>query len=165
MISSLMAYDADGNVVATLDYLVARSDSGKVIGLVDFAAQEQDGKLREVWDVKGAVGSGTWPEWLGPQAPDFMVDAPLFESQAPDGTPVQRRGPITALVHKRSGHRRERAAIEAAVAAVEPNERGERDIRHLVGGPDRPLLLDEEGRTRKREPVTRPNLPIIGRER
>lgn len=130
MIGSLLAYDSDGNVVATLDYLVARDDAGKVVGLHNFEAHElAGGKLRSFWTVEGAVGSGTWPEWLGSQAHGFRVE---------------RQGKrITALVHGVSGHRRERAAIEAAIAAVEPDANGARDIRHLVGGPSHPLQLDE----------------------
>jgi len=147
---SLIAYDAEGNVVATLDHLVVRDESGMVTGLVDFGAQEDGGgRLREVWEVSSATGSGTWPEWLGPRAADFRVEL------------TDKR--ITALVHKTSGHRRDRAEIEAVIEATEPNERGERDIRHLVGGPNRPLLLDEEGRTTER-PGRQPNrLPVIGR--
>jgi len=151
MLAMLIAFDATGNVVATLDHMVARDDAGEVIGLVDFAAQESQGELTDVWNVENAAGSGTWPEWLGTRAHDFRVE--------------RANGRISALVHKASGHRRERDKIEAAIgeriaaAGDEPA-----DIRDLVGGPDRPLLLDDEGRTKARVPVQRPNLPIIGRQ-
>jgi len=148
---SLIAYDAAGNVVATLDHLVARSETGKVIGLVDFGAQEEEGELLQVWNVHGAKGSGTWPEWLGSQAHSFKVE--------------RANGRIAALVHKDTGHRRERDKIEAAIAKrVKAAGDNPADLRDLVGGPDRPLLLDDRGRTRKREPVRRPNLPIIGKK-
>lgn len=39
------------------------------------------------------------------------------------------------------------------------------DLRSIVGGPDRPLLLDEDGKTMERPKVERPNLPVIGRTR
>jgi hypothetical protein len=147
----LVAYNAAGEVTAILDHLVARDAAGRVIGLVDFAAQEVAGELTDVWNVEGAAGSGTWPEWLGAKAHDFRVE--------------RANGRITALVHKSSGQRRERAAIEEAIEAVEPDDKGRRDIRHIVGGPDRPLLLDDEGRTTPREPRSRPNLPVIGMDK
>jgi hypothetical protein len=40
-------------------------------------------------------------------------------------------------------------------------EPGAADIRDLVGGPDRPLLLDENGKTMARPKVERPNLPVV----
>jgi len=151
-LSMLVAYDAAGSVIATLDHMVSRNEAGQVVGLVDFATQETQGELTDVWNVENAAGSGTWPEWLGSRAHDFTVE--------------RSNGRISALVHKASGHRRERAKIEAAIAkrVKESKEAGEKatDLRDLVGGPDRPLLLDDEGRTKKRELVTRPNLPIIG---
>lgn len=150
---SLLAYDADGNVLATLDYVAARGEEGKVIGLVDFAAHEEaGGELTDVWKVEGAAGSKTWPEFLGSRAHEFRVEKA--------GPPGAKR--IVALVHKTSGRRRERDTIEAAIekrvkaAGDEPA-----DLRDLVGGPGKPLVLDEQGRTRRREPVTRPNLPVI----
>lgn len=148
MISALIAYDAAGNVIATLDHLVARGEDGEVIGLVDFEAHEAaDGRLRDIWEVSEAAGSGTWPEWLGPRVHDFTVEL--------DG----KR--ITALVHKTSGHRRERAKVEAAMAKVKPDEKGHKDIRHLVGGPGKPLLLDDRGRTLERPKAAPPRLPVI----
>ena len=156
MICPLLAYDAGGNIIATLDYLVACEADGNVIGLVDFAAHEAAGaRLREVWAVSSATGSGTWPEWLGSQAHAFRAE---LTGQL-----------ITTLVHKISGVRRERAAIEAAIAATPVDGRtGAKDIRHIVGGPQRPLLLDEDGRTigpdHPEAPKGTPkHLPLIGR--
>lgn len=139
MLGMLLAYDAAGNVVATLDYLVRRDASGRAVGLVDFAKHERDGqKLRALWNVAGAQGSAVWPEWIGQQAHDFRVEL--------DGL-----GRATALVHKVSGVRRERADIEAAIQARR-EAAGQRpaDLRDLVGGPNRPLRLDEDGRVRER---------------
>lgn len=150
MLSPLLAYDADGNVIQSLDYMVARNPAGEVIGLIDFEAHEAaGGKLRDIWNVDGAAGSGTWPEWLGAQVHDFRVE-------------LQGRE-ISALVHRVSGHRRERMALRAAVAAVAPAEDGSRDIRHLVGGPGSPLILDAQGRTAKVSSSGTPgHLPVIG---
>ncbi|MGD0121098.1 MAG: hypothetical protein ABSC46_00885 [Candidatus Limnocylindrales bacterium] len=88
----LLAYDADGNVVATLDYLLSQD------GGTDFKAHEAaGGKLRAIWEVSGAVGSGTWPEQLGSVAHGFKVE-------------LDKQKRIVALVDKTSGQRRERAA-------------------------------------------------------
>lgn len=153
MLSMLLAYDAAGNVIATLDYMLAHDDAGQVIGLIDFAAHEAaDGKLRDIWNVEDAAGSATWPEWLGSQAHGFRVEL--------DG----KR--IVALIHKESGHRRERMALEAAVMAVQPSEDGSRDIRHLVGGPGAALILDDQGRNAERKVTGTPkHLPVIGAKR
>ena len=141
MLCMLIAYDAAGNVVATLDFMVARDVEGNVLGLIDFAAHEAaGGKLRDIWEMSDAVGSGTWPEWIGGRAHDFRVEL----------SPEKQ---ISALVHKASGHRRGRAAVEAnirdriGIAGDEPA-----DIRDLVGGPNRPLILDDDGRTVGRSP-------------
>lgn len=146
----LIAYDANGEVVATLDHVVARNEEGHVIGLVDFAAQEEAGELLDIWRVPDAVGSGTWPEWLGSRAYDFKIE--------------RANGRISALIHKTSGARRDRATIEKAIAK-RMKEAGDKpaDLRDLVGGPGKPLELDEKGRTLKREPVQRTKLPVIGR--
>ena len=130
MLSMLIAFDNAGNVVATLDYLVARDDSGKAVGLVDFAAQEEQGELLDVWRVEGAKGSGTWPEHLGGRIHEFKVE--------------RANGRITALIHKTSGARRDRDAVEKAIAKGKPLGVGER------GGPVKP------------EPARRPKLPIVG---
>ena len=153
MISMLLAYDASGNIIATQDSMVAKDADGQVIGLIDFEAHEAaGGKLRDIWNSDRAVGSGTWPEWIGGRAHDFKVELDAAKR-------------ITALVHKTSGHRRERTAIEAAIEASPPNEKGERDIRHVVGGPTRPLVLDDTGRTvgRSKAGGTPKHLPLIGR--
>lgn len=153
MLSMLIAYNADGDVIATLDYMVARDGDGNATGLIDFEAHEAAGAaLTDVWNVDGAVGSGTWPEWLGSRAHDFRVEL--------DGPPARKR--IRALSHRVSGQRRERHVIEARIAQRVTEARdGVADIRDLVGGPDRPLLLDDEGRTLARRPSVRPSLPVV----
>ncbi len=154
----LLAYDEAGEIVATLDHLVAYDEAGDPLGLVDFAAHEEaGGELTDVWTVAGdgltIKGSKVWPEWLGSRAHDFRV-----ELEGPAGA---KR--IAALVHRESGHRRERAAVEQAIAD-RIRAAGDRpaDIRDLVGGPDRPLSLDERGRTAPRAKVKRPALPLVG---
>lgn len=112
----LIAYDPAGNVVATLDQMVIKDPAtGAVRGLVDFAAHEEaGGEHTLIWEAIGkendvavpvAKGSKVWPEWIGSAALDFRV-----ELEGPAGA---KR--IAALVHKRSGHRRVRAAIEDAI--------------------------------------------------
>lgn len=148
MLTMLIAYDENGDVVATLDHMVARDEDGNVVGLVDFESHEEaDGSLTDVWQVGNAVGSGTWPEWIGSKAYEFKVE---------------REGKrIKALVHKQSGHRREKAAVKAAInERIKAANGAPADIRDIVGGPDRPLLIDDEGRTRPRQKVERPNLPV-----
>jgi hypothetical protein len=149
VIGCLLAYDATGHVVATLDHVVARNEAGEVIGLVDFAAHEDaGGQLVDIWTVDGASGSGTWPEWLGSAAHDFRVEL------------AGKR--IAALVHKASGHRRVRDEVEQAIAATPVDEQGRKDLRAIVGGPDRHLHLDDEGKTAKHRPVQRSDLPLLG---
>ena len=153
----LLGYNAAGEVVATLDYMVAYdADADRTPrGLIDFAAHEEaGGEHTDIWVQQGATGSKVWPEWLGVAAHDFRV-----ELAGPAG-----RKHIAALVHKTSGHRRERAAVEAAIAATGPDTKGARDIRHIVGGPTRPLELDSDGKTVPRRPNagTPAHLPIIG---
>lgn len=154
MLGMLIAYDADGDVVATLDYMVAKDAQGDAVGLIDFGAHEDaGGELTAVWTVESAVGSKVWPEWLGARAHDFRVER--------DGPPGRRR--ITALVHRASGHRRERASIEAAIAeCIRAAGAAPADVRDVVGGPDRPLLVDDEGRTIGRSPRggTPASLPV-----
>lgn len=155
---SLIAYDGDGNVVGTLGYMVALDEAGEAVGLIDFAAHEEaGGEMTDVWIVDGASGSKTWPEWLGSHAHDFRV-----ELEGPAGG---KR--IGALVHKESGHRRERAAIESAIEQrIAAANGAPADIRDLVGGPDRPIHLDEHGRSAARPQSKRPNLPLVAaRER
>lgn len=151
----LLAYDSVGSVVATLDYCVQSGDDvdRTPIGLVDFMAHEEaGGEHTEIWTVSGAAGSKVWPEWLGSRAHDFRVEL--------TGPPGQKR--IGALVHKTSGHRRERAAIDAAIADRINAAAGQpADIRDIVGGPDRPLHIDDLGRNAPRPVATRPNLPLV----
>jgi len=165
MLSMLIAFTAAGNVIATQDYMVARDAAGNVVGLIDCEAHElAGGKLRDIWIQDGAAGSGTWPEWLGARAHDFMVEL------GPDKR-------IAALVHAKSGHRRERAPLEAefakrvAHAADVERVRGSgdpeaiADVGDLVGGPGKPLRLDDQGRTAT--PVDLPpppDLPVVGAE-
>lgn len=150
MLSMLIAYDVAGNVIATIDSMLAHDADGNVTGLYDFAAHEAaGGKLRDFGDQQGAVGSATWPEWIGGRAHDFTVEL--------DGA---KR--IVALVHKESGHRRERADIEDKISKRIAKSKGEPvDIRDLVGGPNRALNLDDRGRTVARVRVERPDLPVI----
>jgi hypothetical protein len=149
----LLAYDPTGAVVATLDHMVARDDEGNVVGLIDFAAHEAaGGEHTDIWMHHGAAGSKVWPEWLGGQAHSFRVEL--------DGSPGAKH--IAALIHRDSGHRRERDAIEAAIAAV-PDHGSGKDIRHIVGGPGRPLALDDKGRTATVKPSGTPShIPLIG---
>jgi hypothetical protein len=146
MLSMLLAYDDDGNVIGTLDYLTARDSEGNVVGLVDFDAHERaGGEMTDVWKVDGAKGSKVWPEWIGAQAHDFKV-----ETTGPAG-----RKKISALIHKLSGHRRERSLIEDAIKdRLDEAGGGVADIRDLVGGPDRPIRLDSEGKTVNRASPT-----------
>lgn len=175
MLASLIAYDTDGNVVATSDYLIKHDPAtGELLGFEDFAANEEAGRPQMpdpadpepwrlghgAWTVNSGdpahpvKGSKVWPEWLGGRTHEFRVEL--------TGEPGRKR--ISALVHKVSGYRRERAAVEAAIVAVEPSK-GVRDIRHIVGGPDRPLELDSEGHTAKRSVDTPSHLPLVGSKR
>jgi hypothetical protein len=160
----LLAYDADGNVVATLDYVVMYDDDGVPLGLVDFAAHEEaGGEHTDIWVYESkpdagatavpAKGSKVWPEWIGGAAHDFRVELV--------GHPGNKR--IGALVHKTSGHRRVRATIEADIAdrIAAAGDHAAADIRDLVGGPDRPLPLDTEGKTKVRVPRVRSTLPLV----
>ena len=156
MLAMLLAYDSAGAVVATLDYLVARDAEGNVTSLIDFAAHEEaGGEHIDIWQVSNATGSKVWPEWLGSRAHEFQV-----ELAGPPGGKY-----IAALVHKVSGRRRERAAIEAAIAAVKSDASGSRDLRDIVGGPGSPLILDDNGQTIDKPKVrgTPAHLPLLGR--
>jgi len=152
-VGALLAYDTAGTVVATLDYVVARDDEGNVVGLVDFAAHEEaGGEHTDIFVVSNATGSKVWPEWLGSGAHDFTVELA--------GPPGGKH--IAALVHKTSGHRRERATVEANIAMrVAVYGPDPADIRDLVGGPDRPLALDDDGKVKVMAPPVRPNLPLV----
>jgi hypothetical protein len=151
MLRQLIAYDATGVVVATKDHMVARDEEGHVLGLIDFEAHElAGGKLRDIWIAEGAVGSGTWPEWHSQQiVRTFTVE-------------LDANKRIGALVHKDSGHRRERSDIEDAIDKRIKDAKGKpADIRDLVGGPDRPLQLDENGRTKPKGKAEKSKLPVI----
>jgi hypothetical protein len=125
----LIAWDEGGNVIATCDQLVGADATGAK-GFVDMAGHEASGqRMRMLWNVNGAVASGAWPEHLGGRVHEFRVE------WSP-GLPL-----IDRLVHKVSGHVRERSAIEAAVEA------GERSRWDILGTPDKPLHLDAEGAT------------------
>lgn len=157
MLGMLVAYDAANGVFATLDYMVRHDASGAPVGLVDFEAYEAaGGEMTDVWSVAGAAGSKSWPEWIGGRAHDFLVEL--------EGPPGAKR--IAALVHRTSGHRRERASIEAAIRGriqAAQLAGGPADLRDLVGGPDRPLELDSQGRTIRRtsSPAAKA-LPLVG---
>ena len=156
MLCSLLAYDAAGAVVACLDSMVSMDEDGRAVGLIDFEAHERaGGRLRDVWEHSEAVGSATWPEWIGGRVYDFRVEL--------DASPGTSRARIAALVHKTSGHRRERGVVEAAIEArIVAAHGAPADIRDLVGGPGRPLRLDAVGRTAPRLSSQRPVLPVIG---
>jgi hypothetical protein len=156
MVAMLLAYDANGRVIATLDCLTRRDARGEVIGLVDFAAHEAaGGEMTELWQVDGAKGSKVWPEWLGCAAHDFTVEL--------DGPPGAKR--IAALVHAQSGARRERDSIEMAIAERVAEARANdapADLRDLVGGPGRPLRIDDKGDAVDETAIAIPALPIVG---
>lgn len=146
----LIAYDRSGNVLAILDHLVVPDENGNAV-LVDFAAHEAAGrKLRECWEVSGAEGSCHWPEHLGESAGMFRVE-------------LDRRftHPARRLVHRRSGHSREREGvereIERRVGRSPKDEQGRRivDVRDVTGSPSRPLRVDDEGRTVEEAPQER----------
>lgn len=147
---SLVAYDASGRVIATLDHLVRYGPNGEA-HLRDFAGIEASGaplRLRAdgsagVWAVAGAVGSGTWPEWLGLRAHEFEVIVD-------DARPARIRGlrHIGDHATAASGLVRDRDLIEGAIdRRLAEAGTGPAYIGDIVGGPLRPLHLDAEGRT------------------
>jgi hypothetical protein len=165
----LLAWDADGNVIATLDDMVVKDDLGRVLGHVDFEAHEVAGKpLTDIWVRSDAEGSGTWPEWL-----DRPLDFKVEKRPRPGSSPH-----IRALVHRDSGYKRERADIERAIAdRIDtlrsnlppeyaddqlPEELLRKVLADIRGTPTRPLLVDDEGRTRARPVATRPRLTAEG---
>lgn len=196
MLCSLLAYDDDYNVIAMKPAQREPRPDG-TWQLVDFEERELAGvEMTSVWIVerwegeygvgtpRPARGAKTWPEWID-RYTDFRV-----ELEGPAG---QKR--IAALVHRQSGYRRERAAIEADLkrrmdaaraeavengallrelyvdagivspeeAASIPDPDPERvDARELLGGPTRPLSLDDDGRTIGRGPVTADVAPLVG---
>lgn len=151
----LIAYDRSGNIFTVLEFLVVPDGEGSY-GLVDLEETERSGlRLRGLWEVSGASGSAHWPEHLGDRFLEFKV-----ERDRRFALPARR------LIHRKSGHVRERVAIEAAVQDAQA--RGGRDLRGLVGGPHHPLLLDEDGRTRTEpqgqpEGIGRPPMRVVRR--
>src|SRR3990167_3884091 len=120
----LLAYGPAGDIIAVLDGMVIlHFETQRALGHADFGAAEAQGiestafwrlttyggdkhgrrVLRNPQPVKG---SKFWPEALGGQAHQFWA-----ELDGPAGDKL-----IVALVHKGSGHVRERAAIEAKAA-------------------------------------------------
>lgn len=136
----LIAYDRSGNVIAVIEDLVLPDEDG-VMRSVDVEATEADDvKLRDLWEVSGASGSTTWPEHLGPRFLEFRVH-------------IDKRFNLRGrrLIHRGSGHARDRDAIEEAVVRrVEETEvtRGRRvvDVRPVLGDSAHPLALDDDGR-------------------
>lgn len=164
MLGMLVAYDAAGRVVRTLGAMTRRDAGGNVVGLIDFESMERLGApLTDIWIAGGgAVGSGTWPEWLGAATHEYRVE--LEPGWSRHAIPPSRPHRIRALIHigrppsvgfdgsirpgvAGSGYRRERASIERRIAARIEASEGPADIRDLVGGPDRPLRVDATGRT------------------
>ncbi len=144
----LLAYDRNGSVMATLDFLVLPDEDG-VPQVVDFASlEESGGKLRACWDVSGAAGSTYWPEYLGVRAHEFRVRVDeRFNKRA------------RFLEHRRSGVKREREevdrAIERTIGRTPPGRDGLRrvSLQEVRGSPQRPLSLDKDGHTRVPEVV------------
>lgn len=151
----LIFYDADGNVVGTLDHMVRYDDDGAPIGLVDFEAHElSGGRLRDIAEHGSAVGAGTWPEWLGASAHDFKVE---LRPGSKGGTHL-----ITSLRHSRSGYRRVRADIEASLSSLISGT-GPGDVVNVspvIGGPGKYLVLDEDGKTAAPFVSVKPELPL-----
>lgn len=150
MLGIAIAWDSEGNIIATLQHLVARDELGNAIGLVDFDVYENAGlKFRlkperpdAIWSVPGALGSAAWPEFLSGMAHDFRVGD--YDGQR-----------VLELVHVRSGHRRQRKRIDAAIAKRIKDAKGEpADLRDLVGGINRPLKVDMDGRNEARQNIT-----------
>lgn len=151
----LIAWDKDGNIIATLSFLVARDAlDGDPVGLVDFVNHEKSGgrfrhdptdRPNGVWNVPGAVGSGSWPEYLGARAHEFKVE-----------TDNRHSNPVRRLVHKDSKVVRDRDKIDRAIDKRVKDSDGPADIRDLVGGPMDPLVINDAGQDSK--PVRAPHL-------
>lgn len=165
-----IAWDADGNIVATLDSLVTHDPAtGAMVGLVDMQTHEATGgRMREIAEVERAVGAGTWIEELGAQAHDFRVEVDPAWTRTND-----KPFAVVALVHKSSRVKRKRADAEKRVlAAVKvAQERGAAvDLEPAIGlastrpdAPDRHLRLGPDGRGA--EPVSvapvEPPFPLL----
>lgn len=170
MLGSLLAYDSNGVVIATLSHMVSQDENGNVTGLVDFEQHEINGdELTDIWKVDSAVGSKTWPEWLGSRAHEFKVEL--------DGPPGRKR--IKALIHvgrpeitddsgviapavPGSGHRRERSNIEKAIQdRIKNSNEPAVYIGDILGGPEKPITLDSEGKNAEKIKIVRPTLPSV----
>lgn len=142
MLGQLLAYDTDGHVIASLDYLVKRDADGNVLGLHDFGAEEENGhefdsatNSEGIWHVEGARGCKVWPQWLK-EPHEYTVEK--------EGKRGKKK--IGALVHRPTGQRIPRSDVDGAI-----NERIEAarhslqpvDLRDLVGGPDRGLSAEK----------------------
>lgn len=154
----LIAYDRSGNITTVLEFLVLPDGEGGY-GLVDLEETERSGlKLRTLWEVSGASGSCHWPEHLGERFHEFRVERDRRFSL-----------PGRRLVHRRSGHVRDRAVIEAAVQQAKGRPREERAaaLAAVLGHEHRALRLDAHGRTaepqRDAEPRGGPPLRVVRR--
>lgn len=156
----LIAYDRSGNIVTVLEFLVLPDGEGSY-GLVDLEETERSGlKLRTLWEVSGASGSAHWPEHLGERFHEFRVERDRRFSL-----------PARRLVHRRSGHVRDRAIIEAAVQEAKGRPLRERAaaLRAAIGHEFAPLDLDPDGRTAERQrdaepPRGGPPLRVVRRQ-
>lgn len=93
----IVAWDAGLNIVATLDDV--RRDGS----FLDLVAYEESGvRMRTLWNVNDAVGSGTWPENIGGRAHDYRVELGA-------GLPL-----VVALIHRQTGERIERPVADVA---------------------------------------------------
>lgn len=121
--ASVLAYDGDGNVVASLDAMRIAGPSGPEP--LDALAYESAGRpFLDIWNVTGAAGSGAWPEHLGIAATRFRVEL--------DGSRIVR------LVDRETGAVRDREAIERAVADIVA---AGGDARTVCGSPAAPLAI------------------------
>lgn len=88
----LIAYDAGGRVIATLEQVWNGTEP------VDLEAHEEQGlPLLDYWRVSGATGSGTWPQTMTGLDERWMVELDA-------GEPLR----IRALINTETGHRLER---------------------------------------------------------
>lgn len=65
----LVGWNEAGDIVATLDGLFL---DGQYVDLL--AAEAAGRKMRDLWLVAGAVGSGTWPVNIGGEAHRYRVE-------------------------------------------------------------------------------------------
>lgn len=116
--ASILAYAADGMIVASLDLLRAAADDGTGTLVDPLAYEAAGGRLRDLWLVPGAIGSGAWPEHLGAGLSRYRAEI--------------AGGRIVRLVHADTGQVRDREQIIAAAAAAP-------DPAALLGTPMRPI--------------------------